>query len=278
MNIEAIIDSLSHLPLGVALSVIGGISAIENIFPPFPADAVVAFGSFLAARGTGSPVTTFSVAWLGNILGAAFMYYIGRRYGSGPFLSASRAVGRKERGRALPQALREYGLPALFVSRFLPAVRSLVPPFAGAMKLPPLPVALAVARPPGSGSRSLRGSPSAQARIGMFSTRTSFTRVRSSATGVFRAHRTRRNIHLHSYRRKKTLSTAALCTEFPDELSRAFHLERFHDFLAVEKGASPRTDEAYLRDLARFATFARLKGAAAPTKSARGRSENMSTI
>lgn len=50
-----------------------------------------------------------------------------------------------------------------------------------------------------------------------------------------------------------------------DELSRAFYLERFHDFLAVEKGASPRTDEAYLRDLARFATFAHLKGAAAPS-------------
>ena len=60
------------------------------------------------------------------------------------------------------------------------------------------------------------------------------------------------------------MSTAALA-QIPDELSRAFYLERFHDFLAVEKGASVRTDEAYLRDLARFATFARLKGAAAPT-------------
>lgn len=37
-----------------------------------------------------------------------------------------------------------YGLPALFVSRFLPAVRAVVPPFAGAMKLPPVPVAIAV--------------------------------------------------------------------------------------------------------------------------------------
>lgn len=53
--------------------------------------------------------------------------------------------------------------------------------------------------------------------------------------------------------------------KLPDELSRAFHLEGFHDFLAVEKGASARTDEAYLRDLARFATFARLKGASAPS-------------
>jgi integrase/recombinase XerD len=49
-----------------------------------------------------------------------------------------------------------------------------------------------------------------------------------------------------------------------DEVSRAFHLEGFHDFLSVEKGASARTDDAYLRDLARFATFARLKGAATP--------------
>ncbi len=54
-------------------------------------------------------------------------------------------------------------------------------------------------------------------------------------------------------------------TQLPDELSRAFYLEGFHDFLAVEKGASARTDEAYLRDLARFATFARLKGASAPS-------------
>jgi len=58
--------------------------------------------------------------------------------------------------------------------------------------------------------------------------------------------------------------TRSVLSQVPDELSRAFHLERFHDFLAVEKGASPRTDEAYLRDLARFATFARLKGARAP--------------
>ena len=37
-----------------------------------------------------------------------------------------------------------YGLPALFISRFLPAVRAVVPPFAGAMKLPILPVSLAI--------------------------------------------------------------------------------------------------------------------------------------
>lgn len=51
----------------------------------------------------------------------------------------------------------------------------------------------------------------------------------------------------------------------PDEISRPYLLERFQDHLAVEKGASPRTAEAYLRDVARFATFCATKGAASPS-------------
>jgi integrase/recombinase XerD len=45
---------------------------------------------------------------------------------------------------------------------------------------------------------------------------------------------------------------------------RAFLLDRFADFLALERGASPRTNEAYLRDVTRLVTFAVLKGAPAP--------------
>lgn len=145
VNVESVIDSLSQLPLGILYLAIAGISAIENIFPPFPADAVVAFGSFLAARGTGSPVSTFLFAWAGNMAGAAFMYYIGRRYGSGPFLQRlERWVGKNAEERFL-KLYGKYGFPALFISRFLPAVRSIVPPLAGAMKIPPIPVAIAVA-------------------------------------------------------------------------------------------------------------------------------------
>ena len=87
MNVDAILAWLSNLPLGALYVSIAAISAIENIFPPVPADAVVAFGSFLAARGKASPYTTFLVAWLGNLGGAALMYYVGRRYGSSAFMS-----------------------------------------------------------------------------------------------------------------------------------------------------------------------------------------------
>ncbi len=145
MSVDAIINWLSGLPIGALYLAIGLISAIENVFPPFPADAVVAFGSFLAARGKASPYSTFLVSWLGNLGGATLMYYVGRRYGASAFTSRLERWGGKGAEARLVALYDRYGLPALFVSRFLPAVRALVPPFAGAMKLPALPVALAVA-------------------------------------------------------------------------------------------------------------------------------------
>ncbi len=145
MSVDAIITWLSDLPIVALYLSIFAISAVENIFPPFPADAVVAFGSFLAARGKASPYSTFLVSWIGNLTGAALMYYIGRRYGSSAFMSRLERWAGKGAEQRLMKLYGKYGLPALFVSRFLPGVRAVVPPFAGAMKLPALPVALAVA-------------------------------------------------------------------------------------------------------------------------------------
>ena len=47
-------------------------------------------------------------------------------------------------------------------------------------------------------------------------------------------------------------------------LSRAFWLGPFRDYLTLEDGASPRTVEAYGRDLTRFAEYSMTKGAHAP--------------
>lgn len=49
-----------------------------------------------------------------------------------------------------------------------------------------------------------------------------------------------------------------------DSTAREFLLEPFQDFLSVEQGLSPRTQAAYALDLARFATYAKLKGSAGP--------------
>ncbi len=56
----------------------------------------------------------------------------------------------------------------------------------------------------------------------------------------------------------------------PDEqrelLERGFHLRRFEDVLVLEHGASPRTIEAYGRDVIRCAAFARSQGATDATQ------------
>lgn len=49
-----------------------------------------------------------------------------------------------------------------------------------------------------------------------------------------------------------------------DTLARAFLIEPYQDYLTVERGVSERTHDAYTRDIARAATFARARGAAAP--------------
>lgn len=48
------------------------------------------------------------------------------------------------------------------------------------------------------------------------------------------------------------------------ELLRGFHLRRFEDVLVLEHGASPRTIEAYGRDVIRCAAFARQQGITSP--------------
>ena len=49
-----------------------------------------------------------------------------------------------------------------------------------------------------------------------------------------------------------------------DASAAAFLLDRFADYLALEQGSSPRTREAYGRDLARFSDYASARGAAGP--------------
>ena len=52
----------------------------------------------------------------------------------------------------------------------------------------------------------------------------------------------------------------------PAELTRAFHLERFQDYLSLEAGNSAHTVSNYLRDVTRVAQYAAGKGVRAPDR------------
>ena len=135
------LTSLPPLSLYLALALT---AALENVFPPLPADTVVAFGSFLAARGEATVVGAFAATWLGNVAGAMAVYAAGRRWGSERASARLRRFAGRNSEQRLDALYRRWGMMALFVSRFLPGVRAIVPPFAGALKLPVGPVVAAI--------------------------------------------------------------------------------------------------------------------------------------
>jgi membrane protein DedA with SNARE-associated domain len=131
---QGVLDWLGALPPVALYLAIFAAAAVENFFPPAPSDVVIAFASFLAARGGDTPIPALVAVLLGNVGGAAAMYALGRRYGAG--LVERRFEGSKEAQRRVEEWYGRYGLGALFVSRFLPGLRAVVPPLAGALKIP----------------------------------------------------------------------------------------------------------------------------------------------
>jgi membrane protein DedA with SNARE-associated domain len=135
--VQGLLDWLAALPAFALYAALAAAAAIENVFPPFPADTVVAFGSFIAARGQGSVVGVFLATWIGNVAGAALMYALGRRYGAALLRGRLLRAGPDAEAR-IDAMYRRHGLWALALSRFIPGVRAIVPPFAGALRLSPV--------------------------------------------------------------------------------------------------------------------------------------------
>ena len=127
---------------------VGALAAVENVFPPVPADTAVVLGAFLSAGGAVSAWSIFLITWVANVSSATAVYVAARVVGR-PFFRG-RTGGRLLRPAALARIERLYerhGAWAIFLSRFVPGVRAVVPPFAGVAGLGALralvPVALA---------------------------------------------------------------------------------------------------------------------------------------
>lgn len=138
MGASAFLAWVTTLPLTALYAVLALAAAVENFIPPLPSDTVVAFGSFLAARGHGALWITFLAVWIGNLAGAMAVYALGRRYGADRL--ERRLLGN--RAEQVEATMEDYygrfGLVALFLGRFIPGVRALVPLFAAAMRVRPI--------------------------------------------------------------------------------------------------------------------------------------------
>jgi membrane protein DedA with SNARE-associated domain len=137
--LDGFLDWLARLPAPATYAVLMLLSALENVFPPVPADVAVALGAFLARRGEVDASLLGLLCWLANSASSTAMYFVGRIHGPHFFASGwPRALLPPEAMRALHDAYERHGVFGIFVSRFLPGIRAAVTPFAGVAGMSPL--------------------------------------------------------------------------------------------------------------------------------------------
>jgi membrane protein DedA with SNARE-associated domain len=136
--LDRFLDWLVALPTVPAFLVLMGLSALENIFPPVPADVAVVLGAFLARRGGHSAALIGLLCWLANTASSAGLYFYARAQGRDWLHTgwAARLVPPHAL-RSIDVAYARHGTLGIFLSRFLPGVRAAVTPLAGVMGLGP---------------------------------------------------------------------------------------------------------------------------------------------
>lgn len=134
---EALLDRIAGLPPAGIYAVVALLAALENFFPPVPADVTVALGAFLAARGVVNIWAIYAITVAANVLGAIAVFEAAKHYGR-RFLESR--LGRRlvsEKGQARIRRLYDrYHLLGITITRMLPVYRTLIPPFAAATGLP----------------------------------------------------------------------------------------------------------------------------------------------
>jgi membrane protein DedA with SNARE-associated domain len=136
--LAAISRWIDSLPLGALYALLGITAFIEGIFPPVPADLVVALGSFLAARRGANLAITATCIVVGSVGGAMVVYAVARKFGAAWLHMRLKKAGIDNLEKRLEVMYSRYGMTALFVSRFLPGLRAVCPPMAGATRVPPI--------------------------------------------------------------------------------------------------------------------------------------------
>ena len=141
---------LEQLPTGPLYALIAVLAAVENIFPPVPADVAVSLGAFLSGRGVMNAWLVFILTWAANVGSGAAVYGLARRHGalvSRGFLG--RHIFTPQIVAHIAEQYRRHGTYGIFLSRLLPVWRGVVMPFAGIAGVRPwralIPLALASA-------------------------------------------------------------------------------------------------------------------------------------
>lgn len=140
---DALLGWLSGASVETLYLLIFVAALVEGVVPIMPGDVAAALLAFTAARAGGRLVPTIIAVTAGSVMGAILMWWVGRRFGAE---WVAHRIGRlgfgggeariEEAEHRVERAYRQYGWVALFVSRFLPGIRAVVPAVAGALRVP----------------------------------------------------------------------------------------------------------------------------------------------
>jgi len=115
---------------------------IENLFPPIPSEVILTFGGFMTISSKLTVVGVILYSTIGSLLGAIFLYYIGK------ILNKERLIKivNSKYGKLLrikPNDIKladkwfdDKGNKTVFFCRFIPVVRSLISIPAGMSEMP----------------------------------------------------------------------------------------------------------------------------------------------
>jgi len=137
--VDAFLDFILHQDPAMVILTLMLLSALENVFPPVPADVAAALGAFWAVRAGVSPVLVGALCFLGNQVTATGVYFWARARGAAVLRSREfHLLLPPEVQPAVHRYVNRFGGLGIFVSRFLPGLRAGVLPFAAIHGVSPL--------------------------------------------------------------------------------------------------------------------------------------------
>jgi membrane protein DedA with SNARE-associated domain len=150
-DLDTVLSFFTGSPPSLIYLVLGAGSALENIVPLIPADIFVLLGSSLSSVvGLDAPLV-FLITWSANVMSALTVYWIGLAHGPSFFQHGwGRLLLNHHQVERMRRFHQEWGMVAIFLTRFLPGLRAMVPALAGVSRLnfwkvaPPVAMASAI--------------------------------------------------------------------------------------------------------------------------------------
>jgi membrane protein DedA with SNARE-associated domain len=126
-----LMDALGALGVGLAI-------LLETVVPPIPSEVVLPLAGYLAQTGRMGLGAAFLAATAGSLLGASFLYQLGRWLGperSRRWLDRLPLVDTADVDKAF-DAFERRGRAAVLLGRLVPVVRSFISVPAGVVRMP----------------------------------------------------------------------------------------------------------------------------------------------